>query len=83
MSLAINVDDVVAVLLTDGWYEVYGRSFDIDTYEYTAGEGRLISFDPESGVGVTYLGFVFTNSDGDRVAGPMTAIQAVRVRESL
>jgi len=82
MSLAINVDDVVAVLLTDGWHEVYGRSFDIDTYEYKTGRERFISFDPESGVGVTYMGFVFTSSDGDRVAGPMTAIQAVRVRES-
>ena len=82
MSLAINVDDVVAVLLADGWHEVYGRSFDIDAYEYTAGKKQVISFDPETSVGVTYMGFVFTDSKGDRLAGPMTAIQAVRVRES-
>jgi hypothetical protein len=80
MSLAVNVDDVVAVLLTDGWHEVHGRTFDIDAYEYMAGAERLIGFEPESGI--TYMGFVFMDSQGDRLVGPVTAIHAVRVRES-
>jgi hypothetical protein len=80
MSLEINVDDVIAVLLADGWHEVHGRSFDMDAYEYRAGAERLFSFEPESGI--TYTGFVFTDPKGDRVMGPVTAIQAVRVRES-
>lgn len=34
MSLAIDVDDVTAVLLADGWHEVANRSFELDAYEY-------------------------------------------------
>ena len=81
MSIAINVDDVVAVLLQDGWHDVRERSFDLDAYEYVLGEERgFVSFEPESGV--TYQGFTFINATGERIAGPMTAILAVKERTS-
>ena len=34
MSLAIHTNDVVAVLLVDGWHVVWGHSFDLDNFEY-------------------------------------------------
>jgi hypothetical protein len=38
MSLAIEVDDVVAVLLRDGWHAVADDSFEIDSYEFLHGD---------------------------------------------
>ena len=34
MSLAIDVDRVIQVLLADGWHEVLDDSFDLDAYEF-------------------------------------------------
>jgi hypothetical protein len=34
MSLAIEVNDVVEVLLPDGWHPVVDGSFEIDGYEF-------------------------------------------------
>jgi hypothetical protein len=34
MSLYINTDEVVDVLLQDGWHHVEPHSFDIDSYEF-------------------------------------------------
>lgn len=34
MSLAIDVDTVVRVLLADGWHDVEDASFGLDSYEY-------------------------------------------------
>lgn len=34
MSLMIDIDNVTAVLLADGWHQVHGDSFDLDAYEY-------------------------------------------------
>jgi len=34
MSLAINIDKVSRVLLSDGWHDVLDESFTLDAYEY-------------------------------------------------
>lgn len=34
MSLAIDIDRVAEVLLTDGWHRVADNSFELDAYEY-------------------------------------------------
>jgi len=76
MSLAIDIRQVRAVLLADGWHEVAGRSFDIDAYEYKAGDDLLVG--GGSVAGVTSTGFRFNDAEGDVVMGPLTAILAVR-----
>ena len=85
MSLAINVDQVYAVLLADGWHECDmwkdGRSsFMLDAYGYTEpreGKDPFICL----GGGVEKLvpatGFCFEESHV-RVCGPITAILAVK-----
>lgn len=76
MSLAIDVDNVTAVLLADGWHTVVDDSFNLDAYEYTW-QGEALHGGGQSGVCAT--GYAFTDSDGDSLAGPLTAILAVRV----
>ncbi len=85
MSLAINVERVVAVLLTDGWHDVAPRSTDdplssfiIDAYEYVtahaANDERSVWHNDDPG-------FAFAEADGKHwVVGPLTAILAVRYR---
>jgi hypothetical protein len=34
MSLPIEVENVIGVLLKDGWHDVVDQSFEIDTYKY-------------------------------------------------
>ena len=34
MSLALQVDQILAVLLADGWHMVAKQSFSLDSYEY-------------------------------------------------
>ena len=57
MSLEINVDDVIAVLIGDTWYSVEDQSFNIDSYEFTWGE-TLIHGGGHSGVCAS--GYSFT-----------------------
>jgi hypothetical protein len=77
MSLFIDVDTVVAVLLPDGWHEVLNDSFVIDSYEFAQGEMTLHS----EGAGYS---FVTSNPNGSvekvTISGPVTAIQAVLER---
>jgi hypothetical protein len=86
MSLAIDVDRVSAVLLADGWHEVAAGSFTLDSYEYVwwpseqaraRGDFDLLHGGGRSGVCAT--GFQLTSGD-DLIAGPLTAILAVRIR---
>jgi hypothetical protein len=74
MSLAIDTDTVAAVLLQDGWHRVLGDSFDLDAYEFTW-DGH--NYGPGG------LGFDFTTPEGDRLAGPINSILAVRYARSL
>ena len=34
VSLGIHIDDVIKVLLPDGWHDVREHSFDIAAYDY-------------------------------------------------
>jgi len=65
MSLAIDIDRVTAVLLADGWHQVEEESFVLDSYEYV----YRTEYD---------AGFLFKTTGGDYIAGPLSAIQAVR-----
>lgn len=77
MSLAIDIDDVTAVLLKDGvWYEVDDRSFDIDSYEYLRGDRVMLG--GGTAEGITAPGFAFIN-EGVELCGPLTEVVAVRV----
>lgn len=84
MSLAIDVDHVTAVLLTDGWHTVADDSFNIDSYEFLWwGQGRKDRHDPVvlhggGQSGVCAAGYGFRTPEGDYLAGPLTAILGVR-----
>ena len=88
MSLAIDVEKVSEVLLSDGqWHEVATRdreaeswgnevsSFELGAYDYTRGETSY----PQDGNPAT--GFAFNERRGGRICGPTTSIQAVRLLE--
>ena len=79
MSLGIPVDDVIKVLLPDGWHDVTEHSFDIAVYEYKVLlQGTLVSIGEEDPV--TEYGFIFTDTaDGAEVAGPVTSIMALKL----
>lgn len=76
MSLSIDVDKVLEVLLGDGWHLVENKSFAIDSYEFMW----------EAGMGDTPMhsggpGFTFEELDDDglfEVSGPITSVLAVR-----
>ena len=90
MSLAIDIDTVTRVLLADDWHAVADQSFTLDAYEFLwSGQSGLKvkdlpdSYSPmimHSGgqSGVCATGFSFLTTDGSRMAGPLTAILAVR-----
>jgi hypothetical protein len=82
MSLRIHTDEVWHVLLADGWYQVAAdpneltdSSFDVDTYEYLAGDDVLAGRGQVAGMPST--GFAFTDRSGRQIRGPLTAILAV------
>lgn len=77
MSLGIDPDRVLAVLLVDGWHETEPRSFDIDAYEYVE-DGRYVVHGGGA-AGVCAAGFAFRPLGTDAVvSGPLTSILAVR-----
>ena len=85
MSLAIDVDNVSAVLLADGWHTVADDSFLLDSYEFIW-SGALAHGGGNSGVCATGFSFIedFDHNAGEayhgdpaRVSGPLTAILAV------
>jgi len=76
MSLAIDVERVAAVLLSDGdWHLVEGTSFHIDAYEYTC-DGELRHGGGENGI--CAAGFSFKTKAGNYVSGPLSSVVAVR-----
>jgi hypothetical protein len=85
MSLAIDVDKVVAVLLNDGWHDVIEQSFALDAYEFEwfATEGHREQDEGElctpGNYGVSALGFMFRDSNDTFMAGPVSAILSVRL----
>lgn len=79
MSIAIQVDNVTAVLLADGWHDVADDTFDLDSYEYLHGD-HLLHGGGNSGVCAT--GFTFRETGGQLLSGPLTAVLAVRHKEA-
>jgi len=86
MSLAIRVDEVRAVLLSDGWHVVADDSFDLDRYEFTDGEELAIFVGDQSPL-VPSTGFTFVEEHpvsrellGTRICGPLTALLAVKLK---
>lgn len=87
MSLAINVDKVDSVMLSDGaWYQVEKleadtSSFDLDAYEFVA-PNMDQALHGGGANGVCATGFRFKNAHtGKMIAGPLTAIVAVQYQE--
>lgn len=70
MSLVIDTQKVVAVLLTDGWHTVKNNSFDVGMYEYVDKDGEVTP------MGV--LGYEFVEDRGAKLSGSVSAIIAVR-----
>lgn len=78
MSLWIDVDKVVAVLLADGWHDVDNNSFALDAYEYHWQE-RPMHMGGHSGICAT--GFSFTvHPGGYQFVGPLSSILAIKRR---
>jgi hypothetical protein len=86
VTLAIEVDDVVEVLLADGWHRVADKSFELDSYEYIHGtdsRGEFVMRHGGGQSGISATGFVFKEEGQDAlIYGPLTAILAVRTRSS-
>lgn len=76
MSLAIETDEVFAVLVGGSWWKVQKNSFDLDSFEFVHG-GESVYGGGQSGVCAT--GFTFVTDTGVEMFGPLTAIQAVKV----
>ena len=76
MSLDINIEDVLEVLLADGWHVVHGESFELGPFDFTH-KGRRVHGGGDSGVCATGFSFV-TDQEGSRLAGPLTSILALR-----
>lgn len=91
MSLAIDTEDIEAVLLIDGWHRVKPGTFDLDAYEFVEQRGsrepQLLHGGGKSGVCATGFDFIeIEQVDGhdieSSVCGPLTAILAVRRKPS-
>ena len=76
MSLGIQVDKVLAVLLADGWHDVRNNSFKIEAYEFQ--EGKDVRFGGGAVSGVTGTGARWTENDGKQIYCPLTSILAVK-----
>ncbi len=78
VSLDIDVDAVVEVLLADGWHVVHDKTFELDAFEFTH-EGRRVHGGGDSGVCATGFSFIIDEA-GSRLSGPLTSVLAVRRR---
>lgn len=83
MSLAIDVDDVEAVLLADArWYSVSAYSFALDAYDYVFEDHLEYNGGRDSASSATGFSFIGKPEGEDgpdaHYAGPITAVTAVR-----
>lgn len=76
MSLNIDIDRVVAVLLADGWHKVAKKSFTLDAYEFQEGGRNVLGGSQVAGVPST--GAAWTEPNGEIVCAPLTAVLAVK-----
>jgi hypothetical protein len=78
MSLAIEVSDVVGVLLHDGWHPVVDGSFEIGSYEFV--ERSIVRVGTGSVEGISATGATWKEPTGEWLACPFTQIMAVRYK---
>jgi hypothetical protein len=79
VSLRIDEDSVVAVLLADGWHQVkQGTSFALDAYEYESGGRQTLVGGSVTGVPGT--GASWIEPGGTIISCPLTSVLAVRIR---
>jgi len=87
VSLAIDVDNVTEVLLADGWHVVLRDSFDLDSYEYISANEYQRERDDFTllhgggNSGICSIGFSFLTGAHTRMAGPLSAVLAVKYRD--
>lgn len=79
MSLAIETNDIIGVLLADGWHTVDDESFGIDSYEYMwhvgMGDTPMLRGGQEEHVAAAGFSFI----EGNRIiSGPLTSVLAVK-----
>jgi hypothetical protein len=80
MSLAIDVDTVVAVLLADGWHKVEDGSFELNSYEFLHAGRTVLSGSRVQGAPTT--GATWVEADGTIMSCPLTSVLAVRQRKT-
>lgn len=81
MSLRIDPEKVVSVLLTSGQsFRCDPGSFSMDAYEFVEDTGFVLHGGGNSGICAT--GFQVQTQDGDIFCGPLSAITAVEVMGS-
>ncbi len=83
MSLAIDIDRVTGVLLSDGWHRVIEHTFAMDAYEFVHGSNTShehILLGGGQDRFTSALGAAWKNVGGDWIACPLSAILAVRYR---
>lgn len=78
MSLSINIHAVTAVMIGNEWHEIEPGTFDLDSYEFEDNGSTIL--EGGSVEGISHTGYTFTLSHGATIAGPLTAIQAIRYR---
>ncbi len=78
MSLSIEIDDVVAVLLADGWHQV--ERFGLDSYEFNDGDSDVVLRGGAcAGVPATGAQWIETvDATSIVVSCPLTSVLAVR-----
>jgi hypothetical protein len=83
LDIAIDIDHVTAILLADGWHEMFMQSdgtstFTIGRQHYTMQYGTAsvtpLAFTERE----VPLGFTFHALDGTTVSGPLSSVLAVR-----
>ncbi|MFJ9520642.1 hypothetical protein ACIRPK_20620 [Kitasatospora sp. NPDC101801] len=79
MNLRPASPTVLAVLLADGWHDVEPGTFTTGTFSSPAG-GRQHGSRRSA---KQTVGFAFTATDGQRIAGPFTSVHALRSAPAL
>ena len=80
MSLDIQISKVIAVLLSDGWHTVEGKSFNTDAYEFSDGDSLLVGGGVVDGVPSTGASWSEKGATGKAITVycPLTAILALK-----
>jgi hypothetical protein len=78
MSLEIQVETILRVLLPDGWHNVKKGSFHTDAYEFVEGQDKaLVAGGGQFGVSATGATWLEPPSPERRYSCPLSAIIAV------